>query len=193
MNKIETLRTMKNVNSEVVLEIFKDQVENNTMWKHLILTEEQYISLDKEIDLDNLKDILISIKRYGELDFIHYFNVEDMKSIKTEGLLVSYSKSSSDYIPDMGYGIYAIEGKYSHDMPDNIAELLLNRYEGDEIVGYVVGKYNGEYLECVNQASHEGYILLKEDISLESIEDINSDYISALAEDYYNYEFGDIY
>lgn len=109
--------------------------------------------------------------------------------------MISYSKSNSsnDYIPDMGYGIYVIEGKYPYDMPDNIAELFLSRYKGDENVGYVVGKYKGKYLECINQTSHEGYFLLKEDVSVDSISEVDCEYISALAEYYYNYEFGDIY
>lgn len=197
-NQKEILKDNKRKNevAKYLSELFKEQTEENTAYNHIILTKEQYDAMSDDIDFRIFGDILISVKYEGELDFIHYFDISNMESIKEKGLLTSYSNSKSNYgyRPDMGYGIYVIQGEFSHDMPDNIAELLLSRYDNeDEEIGYVVGMYNGEYLECINTYSHSGYYVLKEDVSLDMIKEIDSDYISNLAEDYYEYNYLDFY
>ena len=204
MNKIKIVNELiKNNNQSEILkdklkkeevakylfEVFKDQIEENTAYYHLVLSEEQYNSLDKDIDWRIFGDILISVRYFGELEFIHYFDLCNMESIKEKGLLVSYSqKKEDDYRPDMGYGIYVIWGDDAYEMPDNLAETLLNRYDGEnEEIGFVVGVYNGEYLEAVNTYHHSGYYVLKSDVTLDMIKEIDSEHISGLAEDYYDY------
>lgn len=175
--------------SSYLFNIFKDQMEENTAYYHLILTEEQFNAIDKDIDFRIFGDILISVRYIGELEFIHYFNLHNIESIKEKGLLVSYSESgeSNGYRPDMGYGIYVINGDVAYEMPDNLAEILFNRYDGNEEVGFVIGIYKGEYLEAINTYHHSGYYVLKDDVTLDMIKQIDSEYLSALAEDYYNY------
>lgn len=193
MNKLKELETLvnnttdKNLIISKIKEIFKEQIEHNTAYDHLILTEEQWNSIDDDFDLDIFKGMLVSVERKGTLNFIHYFNIENMKSIKEKGLLVNYSKKDSDYMPDMGYGIYVIKGDTPYDMDDELAETLYNRYEEDVEVGYVIGTYTGKYLECVYDYTHSSYYLLKEDVTLGMINIINTEYLSYLAKDYFNY------
>lgn len=196
MDKIKELKNIienKDINTNVevkLLDLFKDQIEKTTAWTHLILTKSQFDELDENFDFRVFGDILISVELDGEINFVHCFYIEDMESIKKEGLLISYSKKYPNYIPDMGYGIYVEEGDDAYEISNELASFLLNRYdEEDAEVGYVEGTYNGKYLECIYGYTHEGYIVLKNDVTLDMINNIDSEYISALASDYYNYEY----
>lgn len=180
----------KNITTSEALSIFGEQVEETTSWTHLCLTKEQYDKLDDDFDFSIFGDILISVEKEGKVDFIHCFYVENMESIKEKGLLISCSSLKDvDYIPDMGYGIYVEEGSSSYDMSDELAEFLLQRYDYEDAeIGYVEGSYIGKYIECIYGYKHEGYIVLKEDVQLKMINNIDSEYISSLARDYYEYE-----
>lgn len=191
MNKINELKKIiNNGDSKIrnkITEIFKDQIEKTDWSYHLTLTEEQFNALDNIFDFRVFEDILVSVEEEGEIDFVHYFYIEDMDSIKKDGLLISHS-GKGRYIPDMGHGIYVIKGDSAYDATDEVAEYLLERYDRENAeVGYVEGTYNGKYITCVYGSNHEGYIALKENVTPDMIKNIDSDHISALAEDYYDY------
>ena len=199
MNKIQKLKEIIKFNNSInlkdeILKLFHEQIEETTIGMHLILTNEEYETLDTlDFDFFDMLDdtfddcIFVSVEETGEIDFVHYCRIEDIDSIKNNGLLVSYSGKGT-YVPDMGHGIYAIESDNAYDATDEIAEYLLEKYYRENAeVGYVVGRYNGRYLTCVHGYRHEGYIALKEDVTLDMIKNIDSEYISGLAEDYYEY------
>lgn len=84
----------------------------------------------------------------------------------------------------MGYGIYEVESKSIHDVSDEFVEFLSFRYNDEDKVGYVEGTYKGKYLECIYDFAHAGYLLLKEDVTLDMINNIDSDYISKIIQNY---------
>lgn len=197
MNKIKKLKNIIEINNsediqKELLKLFSEQIEETTAWIHLILTKEQYEALEKDFDFKVFGDILISVEEVGLVNFIHCFYVENLDSIKKQGLLVAYSSKDPDYIPDMGYGIYVEEGDNAYEISDELAGFLINRYDGEDAeVGYVEGMFTGKYLRCIYGYEHEGYIVLKEDVTLDMINNISSEYISALARDYWEYEVMD--
>lgn len=198
MDKIQKLKEIikckesSNLKDEI-LKLFHEQIEETTIGMHLTLTEKESEALDTldfdffDIIDDNFDCMFVSVEETGEIDFVHYCHIEDIDSIKNNGLLISYSGKGM-YVPDMGHGIYAIESDNAYDATDEIAEYLLEKhYRENAEVGYVEGRYNGRYLTCVHGYRHEGYIALKEDVTLDMIKNIGSEYISGLAEDYYEY------
>ena len=58
MYRVEIINQIKDVASDSLIEVFREQIEDNTVWKHLILTEEQYRVLSENLNFNTFKDIL---------------------------------------------------------------------------------------------------------------------------------------
>ena len=134
----------------------------------LSLSEDEFDELNDSIGIDMFclqYDItFITIKREGEINFVHYSNPNNEDSIKKIGLI----NMDSEWIMDLGQGTYVIaEDNYIAE--DNLLTYLSEKDNVDELLK-VTGVYNGPYEECVYGVEHEGYILILHDIKPEDLD-----------------------
>jgi len=133
------------------------------MFKHMILTEEQYeeilksgtelIKIAEESQVD-----FISVRKNNKITFKHISAVENESSINKSGL----SFHDDEFIYDLGKGIYVIEESDEQAL-DNLKTYVAEGFEDDEIL-LVTGWYTGEYTKCVYGFQHEGYIVLSKNV-----------------------------
>lgn len=118
---------------------------------------------------------LVSIRRKGELSFLHCTAPRNLKSIEETGLRVQRS------CLDMGDGVYVIRNdqtRSAQEGRDNLIDFLVEN-EIDE-VGMVKGYYEGVYEECVWGEGHKGYVLLKKGVESCAITETNTKSIEEL-------------
>lgn len=133
------------------------------LFQHLVLSISSAID---ESELEKLADIhrvdFISQVEEGTINFIHVSYPSQLKSIKERGLIAS-SESS-----DLGVGVYLIE----EDDVEGTENLLtyVETLMQEEIL-IIKGTYQGEYMRCIYGESHEGYIVVKETVLPNNIED----------------------
>lgn len=110
----------------------------------------------------------VSSKERGEINFLHISSLDNEESIWEKGLIIS----TGDYTNDLGVGVYVV------DVDDDIAIDNLKNYveshfeDGEERFLVVTGTYEGDYLLCQTGYGHEGYIVIKESIPSDKINDI---------------------
>lgn len=138
--------------------------------KHLVVTENQLEKLEeKNIDLDFIADQLvidfISVEKQDNINFLHIASVESLEFIEKNGL--KEEKDGSDWIPDLGSGVYVIEERNIDAMIS--LQDYMSEDSRDEIL-IVIGQYIGKYTECIYGEGHKGYLALKEGKGLSSRE-----------------------
>lgn len=121
------------------------------------------------------------IEKTGHIKFIHLAGLESLSFIKANGLI-----PMSDYIPDLGVGIYCIEDSETNiDALDNLKGLH-DCYEPTSRYLEVRGEYNGKYIECIYGNSHEGFIVLL-DVSDIKITSVAEKSLAEIFEKLYNF------
>lgn len=154
--------------------------DDDFLFQHLVL-EESLLERLKELGCtpDKLKELLdvdfISIKKHGEVDFLHTSHISNLESIENQGLVY---EENPDFICDLGIGLYVID-KNSFEAIDNLATYVTNHYDyNEEELVVVKGSYTGSYTECILGYKHEGYVVIKDkldpstlDVDVESIDD----------------------
>lgn len=130
-------------------------------YKHLVLNYVQQdliklhnINID-EFCRDNEINFVSEIDDF-EMDFIHVTKKSNLESIKQLGLIVD---QESNFIPDLGVGIYAIPIGSEKGL-DNL-KTFLEDYCEDEIL-LITGTHKGKYTHCIKGEGHEGYIVFKD-------------------------------
>lgn len=105
----------------------------------------------------------ISVKLKTEVDFIHLTSPKNKSSIEKLGLIMG----DSDYIPDLGKGVYVID-IYSEQGFENLKDFVVDKEEEELLI--VEGCHRGEIELCVYGEGHEGYIVISDDIESENLE-----------------------
>ena len=132
--------------------------------KHLIFSEDFYNKYvkGKEKDLRKKLDFrIMSIKVFGEINFIHNTNFSNKDNILKNGLTDMFSSEKDT----LGKGIYV------HDFNDYKIQNKYVKSNNQRI--FVTGKYETEYLKCVYSPENGGadgrlgegsreYLLLKD-------------------------------
>lgn len=135
---------------------------NDFLFTHAIVKEEVDLSsVSEEVDF-------ISIEKEGSFDFYHISSTDNQDSIVENGLTLP----EGTYVADLGKGIYVIDQE-DEEALDNLKEYISEFYGDDEEaeILLVSGHYEGPYTVCVKGDGHKGYILLKNIVSADNIED----------------------
>lgn len=135
------------------------------LFSHAIIQEESDISnIPQKVDF-------VSIEKKDSFNFLHITPVENESSIFKKGLVLP----QSDYISDLGKGIYLIEEdnvEAIEYLKDYVSEHYGEYDDEDVKILIVTGEYNGSYIECIKGDGHVGYIVAKEAIPSHKINDL---------------------
>jgi len=148
-----------------------EDFEGKFMYKHMILTTEQYQDiLNNNIRIDelavNIQVDFISVLRNDKINFMHTTSPSNKEFILNNGLKIKY-----DEFFDLGLGIYAIK-KDSLQGLENLKTFVAEGYEDEEIL-IITGYYTGSYTECIYGSNHEGYIVLFDNVDSKNITNFN--------------------
>ena len=162
MNIEEILKRIKRTGGNI-----NEPIEDY-MFSCLSLSKEEYDEIDNSIGIEvfcKQHDIsFITIKYNKTINFIHYSDVDNEEDIKRLGLI----NVDSDWVPDLGLGIYVIEEK-DIDALDNLMDYFGEKDDEEELLK-VTGTYTGPYEECIYGEGHEGYILIPHDVKPDNID-----------------------
>lgn len=135
---------------------------NDFLFTHAVIQEEVDLqSVPEEVDF-------VSLSKEGSFDFYHITSTDNHDGIVANGLVLP----ESTYISDLGKGIYVVE-QDDEEALANIKDYVSEFYGDDEDakILLVSGHYEGPYTVCIQGEGHKGYILLKNTVSAENIED----------------------
>lgn len=142
-------------------------VLSDFFFKHLVLPKGKQVfqlpvlsamAIEHQVDF-------ISKEEHGTISFLHVTDVENLDAILELGL----QPNVEGYVGDLGWGVYLIE-EDDDTACDNLYDFLEAR-EPDSEVLILKGSYTGNYTRCLYGQGHEGYIVAKETVLAESIED----------------------
>ena len=143
------------------------EIGNNAfLFEHIILESNEENLLENLIQKN--KDMLVSVKKNATIDFIHVSLLENKDKIEKDGILVSNN------IGDLGQGVYAVykSGLESIIGMENVKDYVSEQYNCEDFVLVIKGVYTGDYLECIHDIHHEGYLVLKDNVIVDAIYDI---------------------
>lgn len=145
--------------------------ETGYLFKHLILTEEEYTSFtsDQIKELAKQQNIdFISVQMKGSIDYYHTAEGWKEDFINENGII-----STNDWVHDLGKGIYVVQ-QTDGEAVYNLKTYVGEGYDMDDRIIVIEGSYRGPYLKCVFGDQHRGYIVLQtEKINAEDINDIH--------------------
>lgn len=140
-----------------------DSEMEDFFFSHLVLKEET--SQEDCLDLIKKHGVdFISVEMSGSFTFYHLTNPDNLGSISQVGLV----SNQSEYISDLGKGIYVVK-----DGDEEGEQHLLDYIESHDDVDrwlFVKGKYEGLFTKCIYGEGHIGYYVLKEDVSIDNLE-----------------------
>lgn len=139
------------------MEIRKFTTCQNIEFEHCIGTIEETEEMKK------VPANFFSYRKTGHLIWIHVTATNNIPSILEKGLLKGEGH--------LGEGVYLCTFEYAWSLK-SFMELVYNAYlsSPNADFSFVIGTYEGEYLECVyGDAGHTGYYLVEQDISKENI------------------------
>lgn len=141
---------------------------NEFFFEHIILETYEESLLEDLVAKNKNNNLLISVKKNDTIDFIHVSLLENKNAIETTGII------ASNNIGDLGQGVYAVykSGLEAIIGMENLKDYVSEQYDNENFVIVVTGTYTGEYLECIHGKNHEGYLVLKENVLVENINDI---------------------
>lgn len=105
----------------------------------------------------------ISVCITTDIDFIHATSPEHKESIDKFGLIMT----DSEYIPDLGKGIYGID-VYSEKGFENLKTFISEKDIKDILI--IEGNYVGDVEVCVYGERLVGSIVIKENVEPENLE-----------------------
>lgn len=117
------------------------------------------------------------LPRYGEVAFVRVSSTHMYQDILENGIY----HIDEDYIMDLGRGIYAAEFNNECGV-DNIKTYIEN-FETEDIL-VITGVYTGRYYECITIGDHQGYLLFKQPIPSECIQEVIQTTVSDFLYDY---------
>lgn len=131
----------------------------------VILSKKEINNITNELLSKKFDYILL--KKNGAVNPIHVTHSYNEQSIKDNGLHCGDG--------DFGYGLYVIN-KDNEIALDNLKTYIVDSFRNSEKTMAICNiSYSGEYYECINQGTNEGYLLLTEsdNIKLNSIDTVN--------------------
>lgn len=127
-------------------------------FQHLVLPLDSNASHDELEKLASIHQVdFISKVEEGTISFVHVSRPEHLLSIQNYGLL------ASEYVGDLGAGIYLIEEDDSV-ATENLMDYLESLCKEGETLLIVKGTYHGTYTRCLYGEGHEGYVVVKETV-----------------------------
>ncbi|MDD4779205.1 MAG: hypothetical protein PHT02_01185 [Tissierellia bacterium] len=148
--------------------------DGECIFKMLTITENEYKTIeDNNISLKELSNELqidfICVERKENINILHITETSNKKPINKNGLIIN----NSDFTYDLGNGIYCVLDTNNpfYDGIENLKDYVLDGFDSNKIL-IVKGNYEDEYIECVYGKGHEGYIVLKNNVSKTNIDDL---------------------
>lgn len=135
------------------------QVGDYFMYTHAVIDNESELQsvLDNHPEVD-----LVSVKRFGSVEFMHVTDAANIDSILESGLKVNHTIN-----PDLGQGTYVIQASEREVLHGYLNEMY---DDDDEEIGIIAGYYTGEYLECIHGDGHVGYIVFEDGVDSSMID-----------------------
>ena len=112
------------------------------------------------------EDELHLVRRNDTVEFLRVSSTEYEDEVEENGL--NYIDTS--FIGDLGIGIYAVD--YSSTTAINNLKSYAMTLQDMELL-VITGSYTGEYYECITEGDHEGYLVFKEPLSRDCINEIS--------------------
>lgn len=138
------------------------------LFHHLVLSDKKEYEKEELKELAKTHDVdFISKEEEGSFTFLHVTSPEHLDSIREHGL----KPSEDGYVGDLGYGVYLIDEDDTEAIENLLDYLEASLEDDEEEVLLIQGSYTGAFTRCIYGEGHEGYIVIKEIIIADCIED----------------------